>query len=55
MGCHAGPRGRSSQALNPLVACRVRGLAVMTGAYMPSLPLDFVAYTLGLDDASEVG
>lgn len=37
-----------------MMVCRARGLAVLTGAYLPSLPMDFVAYTLGLDDASEV-
>lgn len=27
---------------------------MVTGAYLPSVPLDFVAFTLGLDNAKEV-
>ena len=43
-----------TNASAPSVLRRSRGLAAITQAYMPSVPVKFVAFNLGLDSEQEV-
>ena len=37
-----------------VAVCRTRGFAAIVQAYVPSVPIDFVTFVLGLDNTQEV-